>query len=257
VASVADASEMVLLDSQSGLWWGQLTLVSEDDSGEIPLYVLRLEPDKFEISLLSSEEFRTTPKTSQGWSKEFDYEIIFNAGMFRRDTYSPLGYCKNYEFVLNGNFNHHNSFLVINPTRKRLPSLRILDRQCDNIDSILKFYRTHLQSIRMLSCGEENCWKKTDKKHSILALASDSSDNLLLLFVQEPIRPHNFIAQISKMKLGIERMMYLEGGSHASLYAEIDNFTVDLHGYSDNPLPLKSLLEMPMPLPVVIALKRK
>ena len=81
--------------------------------------------------------------------------------------------------------------------------------------------------------------------------------HLLLLFARKPLRPHNFIAQVSNLKLGIEKMMYLEGGAHASLYAQVDNFSVELHGYNDDHLPLITLREVPLPLPLVIALKRK
>lgn len=245
------------LDSKYNLFYGETEIIRESDSTSIPIYILRFDPEKFAMDMLSVQKYHTSPKTTSGWSEEFKHEIVFNAGMFMREDNRPVGYCRDGDLILNGNKNHHNSFFVFNAKRKELPAAQILDRQCDLVDSILTFYDSHLQGIRMLSCVGENCWKKSSKQHSILALAIDSNAYLLLLFVQEPIDPHDFIEQVSKLKLNLAKMMYLEGGVHSSLFVESGNLSLDLHGYSDKSLPIMNLREIPMPLPIVIGLKRK
>lgn len=258
VAFSATAEDnLVVIDSASGVKWGEYRLLRESDSASLPLFVLELNPEKFEMIILSSQEYRTGPLTAESWADEFGYEIVFNAGLFMQENYLPLGYLKSDNMVLNSHHNRHNSFLLFNPIRKNLPSAMLIDRQCENLDSILPFYKSHLQSIRMLSCRGENCWKKSAKSHSILSLGLDSTGRMMLFFVQEPIVPHEFINQVFKLKPELETMMYLEGGRHASLYAELGKLSLDMHGFSDKPMPLKSLREMPMPLPIVIGMKRR
>ena len=254
----ADAEDnMLVIDSASSVKWGEYKLLRESDSVSLPLFMLELNPEKFEMTILSSQEYRTGPMTAESWADEFDYEIVFNAGLFMRENNLPLGYSKSDNMVLNSHHNRHNSFLLFNPIRKSLPSVELLDRQCVNLDSILPFYKSHLQSIRMLSCRGENCWKKSEKNHSILSLGLDSAGRMTLFFVQEPIVPHEFIEQVFNLKPELETMMYLEGGRHASLYVELGRLSLDMHGFSNNPMPLKSLREMPMPLPIVIGMKRR
>jgi len=176
----ADSSDVC----QPGISRQKPEVMLEDGENTAQLYLLELDPRDYEFALLSISEQQTSPKTAQEWCDEYGYEICFNAGMFTRDNNRSLGYCKNYDHIINPRLNRHNSVLAFNPKNPEDLPLRIIDRRCENFDSIGSHYNSLLQSIRMLGCGGGNVWNKSEKRHSILALAINSQNNLLLIFAR-------------------------------------------------------------------------
>ena len=237
-----------------GFIWTKYEIADSNDSLSLPLHVLILDPRFYEFALLFHNEQGTEPKTAKQWCDRYGYEICFNAGMFAKDNERSLGYCRNYEYIINSHFNRHNSILAFNPLNPDDLPLRIIDRHCDNSDSLITCYNSLMQSIRMIGCAGGNVWNKSSKKHSILALATDSLNNLVLIFSQKPVSGHEFIDHILTLDLKIARMMFLEGGAHASLYINNDSLHVNMSGMIGN---LFSAENMNLSLPLVIAARRK
>jgi hypothetical protein len=246
----ADSSDVC----QSGISRQKPEVMLEDGETTAQLYLLKLDPRDYEFALLSISEQQTSSKTAQEWCDEYGYEICFNAGMFARDNNRSLGYCKNYDHIINPRLNRHNSVLAFNPKNPEDLPLRIIDRRCENFDSIGSRYNSLLQSIRMLGCGGGNVWNKSEKRHSILALATDSQNNLLLIFAQKPLSGHDFINLALAEDPDIRKMMYLEGGAHASLYINTDSLKIDLSGLLEGPIPMRN---MSIALPRVIAVRKR
>ncbi len=239
---------------QAGMSWQKLEVMVEDGAKTAQLYLLKLDPRDYEFALLSISEQQTSSKTAREWCDIYGYEICFNAGMFMRDNNRSLGYFKNYDHVINPRLNRHNSVLAFNPKSPEDLPLRIIDRRCENFDSIGSRYNSLLQSMRMLGCERGNVWDKSDKRHSILALATDSRNNLLLIYAEKPLAGHDFINLALAENPDIIKMMYLEGGAHASLYIHTDSLKIDLSGLLEGPIPIRN---MNIALPQVIAIRKK
>jgi hypothetical protein len=246
----ADSSDA----SQTGISWQKIEVMLEDGMNTAQFYLFQLDPREYEFTLLSISEQQTTPKTAREWCDIYGYEICFNAGMFARDNNRSLGFCKNYDHIINPRLNRHNSVLAFNPKNPEDPPLRIIDRRCENFDSIGNRYNSLLQSIRMLGCGGGNAWNKSDKRHSILALAMDRQNNLLLLYAEQPLAGYDFINLVVAEKPDIKKMMYLEGGAHASLYINTDSLKINLSGLLEG---LISMRNIDIDLPQVIAIRKK
>jgi hypothetical protein len=250
------AADFEIEDTLSGLAWGEFEIISDSSLQKSLIYVLRLNPDYYEFRLLSSAEDKCSPMSVKDWCVKYDYEIGFNAGMYAEDNKTTVGYCKNFDFMINNHFNKHNSVFAFNSKNIDSAAAIILDRQCDDFDILQKEYHSLLQSIRMIGCTGENVWKQSPKTHSILSLAGDSSGHILLIFSRTPLSVHDFIEHVLTLDLKIIRMMYLEGSTPACLYVNNKNVNVSLGGVINELVPLM-IQPTEVNLPNIIAVKRK
>ena len=112
----------------------------------------------------------------------------------------------------------------------RAPRARIVDRRCENFDSIRRRYRSHLQSFRMLTCRGTTTFKPSDRRWSIAALAIDRRGRVLFLFAEAAFSMWEFSQNLRRLPLGVVRAMYLEGSSDAQFYAQAGKVELSLVG---------------------------
>jgi hypothetical protein len=245
------------IDSSTGLEWGEFDMADGQASRDDTINVLRLDPQYYEFALLTASEYDLPAQTLKEWCKKFGYEIAFNAGMYAEDNKTTIGYCKNYDHIINPWLNRHKAVLAFNPNDTESVPVRIINRSCEDFDSLKVNYNTFLQSIRMLGCNGGNTWNPSQEKHSILALAEDSAGRVLILFSQPPISVHDFIDRVIDLKLGITDMMYLEGSFQAGLVINTSNFRRLVYGVIEDLWPIKISSDGRIPLPNVIAVRKK
>ncbi|RMG38573.1 MAG: hypothetical protein D6732_05165, partial [Methanobacteriota archaeon] len=179
-------------------------------------------------------------------------------GMFQQDLLTSVGFLKNYEYYNNPYLNNNNSIFAFNPVDTTQPPVRLIDRTCDDFDELKGQYHCFLQSIRMLSCRQENVWSLQKKQWSIAALAIDNRNHVLFLFSLSPYPVHTFINMALTLPLSIQRMMYLEGGSAASFYLSVENFKVVKYGSFETGFLENGHISTPLPIPNVLGIvKRK
>lgn len=242
-----------VVDSDTGLEWGEFPIVSTQDS----IYILRIDPHSYEFALLSGSEYKSSPQTLKQWCRQYGYEIAFNAGMYATDGSTTIGYCKNYGHVINSHLNRHKSVLAFNPNDESLEPVAIINRTCEDFEAMKSHYNTFLQSIRMLGCDGSNTWNQSREKHSILALAEDSSGHVLVLFSQAPLSVHDFIEFVKGFTLDITDMMYLEGSFQAGLFVDTGDFHREISGVVEALWPIRVSSDGQVSLPNIIAVRKK
>lgn len=158
-------------------------------------------------------------RTVKEWSQEFGLIGAVNAGMFQKDGFTSTGYMKNFTHLNNPRINTtYNSLFVFNPSETSLPSVQMIDRECEGFGLFPSKYHSVVQNLRMISCTRENVWKPQPRRSSIVSLGMDGQGRVLILFSRSPYSVHEFINILLGFDIDLQRAMYLEGGPEASLY---------------------------------------
>jgi uncharacterized protein YigE (DUF2233 family) len=178
-----------------------------------------------------------------------------NAGMFQENGLTSVGFMKNFDHINNPKLSKANTVLAFNPVDESIPTVQIIDRECQNFSELRQKYQSFVQSIRMISCDRQNVWTRQDAKWSVLALGMDTDGNILFLFSRTPNSVHDFIEILMSLPLSLKSAMYLEGGPQASLYLSTPKMTLQRDGawgsLEENSLPF------PLPVPNVIGIFKK
>lgn len=225
------------------------------------LSVLRVTMDRFDLHLLSARllDLKDNP-TADRWAIDNGMTAVVNAGMFQRDHTTSVGYLR----VGNRKNNphrhkKHKAVLVSGPRKPGLPPVALLDADCDEIWKHAGEYREVVQGIRMISCKGRNVWKPGGRAYRQVSVAIDGKERVLFIFRRSPCTSHQFAEQVRGSGLGVQRMMYLEGGSESSLFVRSSQGDIRLGGMISlltdlwsNGSDVKFI-----PIPNVIGIKKK
>ncbi|MEO2043492.1 MAG: phosphodiester glycosidase family protein, partial [Nitrospinaceae bacterium] len=138
--------------------------------------------------------------------------------MYQKNMMSSVSYMKNGQHTNNTWVSKDKTFLAFNPIKKNSISVRIIDRDCDDFQSLRKQYDTLVQSIRMISCHRENMWEQQKNIWSIAAIGMDHQGRILFIHVRSPYSSHDLIDMLLELPIGLKQTMYVEGGADAQLY---------------------------------------
>jgi hypothetical protein len=100
-----------------------------------------------------------------------------------------------------------------------VPLVRMVDRDCEDLEAAARSYGTVVQSIRMLSCEGKNVWAPSDRRWSIAAIGVDGAGRVLFLHAQSAWPVHDFVNALLALPIDLRRAMYVEGGPEAQLFA--------------------------------------
>lgn len=109
----------------------------------------------------------------------------------------------------------------------------------------------------MINCEGENTWQQDQKKWSMVLLGEDKNQNILFIFVRSPYRVHDFINHLKNLNIGINRLMYLEGGPEASFYVNHPKMKVQKMGSYETGFNENDNNKEYWQIPNVIGIKRK
>jgi hypothetical protein len=204
---------------QPGLNLGIFDAPLESKQGDSRIYVLKIDPQFFEINLYCYSEFKDKQRTLPQWAEDFQLKAVINGGMFAKDLSTSVGYLKSGNHLNNpGLHPKYNAILACNPLSKNVPPFKIIDRTCEDLALWHDQYQSFLQSYRMISCRQKNVWQPQEQSWSIAALGIDHSGNLLLIYSRSSYPVHDFIEMLLKLPLNIQSAMYLEGGIQSGLF---------------------------------------
>jgi hypothetical protein len=82
-------------------------------------------------------------------------------------------------------------------------------------------YAAVAQNIRMIDCRRRNVWAPQPRKWSTACVGTDAQGRVLLIHTRAPHTTHDFVNLLLRLPLGLERLMYVEGGPEASLYVKV------------------------------------
>lgn len=213
-----------------GLELGDFPSPVPAESGDSRITILRINPRRFEFRLLCATEHEGRARTLSSWAEEFKLVAAVNAGMFQEDHLTSVGYLRNYQHVNNGYLNKNNTLFAFAVVDSSLPPAQIVDRTCQDFAQLRDRYQCWLQSIRMISCRQNNVWEPQDRKGSMAVLGADKFGNILFIFSRSPYSAHELGNILLSLPIALYNAMYLEGGTPAAFYLSTGDYKVEMFG---------------------------
>jgi len=204
---------------EPGLELGSFKASRKSPHGDSMIRVLRIDPRSFKFVLLNASRPEQGRRHSvRNWVKQNHLVAGINASMYQKDQMTSVSLMNTMGHVNSSWFSKDRTILAFDPVDKTLPPVRIIDRDCDDFDSLRKKYRTLIQSIRMISCKGENVWQQKQKIWSTAAIGIDRENRILFIHSRSPYSTHDLINILLQLPLRLKRAMYVEGGPDAQLY---------------------------------------
>ena len=186
------------------------------------LYVVRITPSQAKITVALASETNAKPQTAAQWCTTAGLAVAINAGMFKTDGVSNVGYLRHGKHLNNAHWNDYRSVLAIRP------SILWIDRDASTGD--LSQYDIVVQNLRLITKTRKNVWAQSARRWSEAAVGVDSTGRLLFLFTRTASTMHDFNELLLKLPLDIAGAMHVEGGPEASLSIHVKGFDLDLAG---------------------------
>ena len=212
----------------SGLWLQDFNLSGNRIGDDSQVLVLKIDPEIYDLKLLSASEHNTGSMTPQEWADKFDLLAVINASMYQVNHITSTGYMRNFAHANNPKINpKFGAFLVFNPVDDSVPRVQIVDKYHQRWVRLLHQYHTVIQNYRMISVKQENLWPKTDKQHNIGCIAMDNDGKILFIHSKKAYSVHAFNQILLSLPINIYNAMFVEGGSEASLYVNIKKLSTE------------------------------
>jgi hypothetical protein len=207
----------------AGLETADLAASPKSDVGDSKVTVVRIDPAHYTFRLLSAKLLgldHTLP--ADEWTKRYGVTGVINASMYQGDHRTSVAYMRGGEQVNNGKWTKDNAVFAADPVDAGLPPVQIADRTCPSPPDFEKRYRILVQNIRMLDCAGRNTWSPQPRKWSTACVGTDRAGRVLFLHCRSPYSTHDLIDILRVLPLGLERLMYVEGGPEASLHVAVE-----------------------------------
>jgi hypothetical protein len=228
---INDIPWITLMD---GLQSAELDAPEKSVVNDSKLTILKVDTRKFDFKFLTASEHGKQMRTADEWAKEFDMNLIVNAGMYSYNkVHSNKGYMKNYNHLNNPKKStNNNAMLAMHPKDKKKPDFEIIDITCQDWEKVKSQYYSLCQGMRMISCeGEGMAFsKRPDQSCSMVLTATDVSNNLYIVFTRSPYTHREMIRFMLGLPLNIRTTVYLEGGPEASLYINTGDTVIAKYG---------------------------
>ncbi len=222
------------------------------------IMIVKIDPKFYSFKLLCASEFGKIKLTAKEWCLKQNLISAINAGMYQEDGLRNVGFMKNFSHINNPRLNNsYKAVLAFNRTDVSVPEIQIIDLKCQGFEELKRKYQTFVQSIRMVSCQQENVWTKQDKMSRLAVLGTDKNGNVLFIFSEASYTGYDFINVLLSLPLSLYNAMYLEGGSEASLYFSLNGIELDKVGMNGSGLNDSFVKEVTLPIPNVIGITKK
>ncbi len=240
-----------------GLYLGEFASRETSKAEDSGITIVKIDPRVYAFKLLCASEYGKTKMTAKKWCQEYQLLSAINAGMYQEDGIRNVGYMKNFNHINNPRLSPtYKAVLAFHPVEPTVPAIQIIDLSCQDFETLRPKYQTLIQSIRMISCRQENVWSKQDKMWSMAVFGMDKSGNALFIFSKSPYSGHDFANLLLSMPIAIHNAMYLEGGQQASLYFSAKDVKFERIGLPAS-LTENDTLPVARPIPNVIGIVKK
>jgi hypothetical protein len=225
-------------------------------AGDSRIRVLRVDPTRYELTLLNSSAADGTRRTAKEWAGRYGLVAAINASLYQTDNSTSVSLMTARGHTNNPRLSKHNAVLLFDRLDDSVPPVQIVDRTCRDFGAVRTRYAAAVQNIRMVSCTRHNVWTpQPDKKWSTAAIGVDTQGRLLFVHVRSPLSTHDLIDALLALPLDLRETMYVEGGPEAQLYVTAGGRELEFvgsHGSSFAGIENTYAL----PIPNVIGLKR-
>ncbi len=243
---------------EPGLDLGEFTMPTPSTVGDSRLTVLRIDTSRFELRLLNaSAPGEGRALNTRGWCDRKGLVAAINASMYQTDLKTSVSMMRTADHVNNPRLTRDRAVLAFDAVTDSVPPADILDLTCIDFAAQRDHYRSFVQSIRMVSCNQENVWQQQPNRFSTAAIAVDDSSRILFLHCRSPYSTHDFIAALLALPLGIARAMYAEGGPQAQLFVRSGGREIERVGRFEGMILEDNDVQSGWPIPNAIGIARR
>ena len=241
-----------------GLYWAEFYPSQKSPVKDSKITIVKINPKFYSFKLLCASDLGKTRMTAKDWCLKHNLISAINAGMYQEDGLRNVGYMKNFSHVNNPRLSSsYKAVLAFNRTDAAVPDIQIIDLRCQAFEELKPKYQTFVQSIRMVSCQQENVWAKQDNMWSLAVLGLDKNGNALFIFSEAPYSVHDFINVLLSLPISLYNAMYLEGGLEASLYFSLNGVELDKVGNNGSGLNDSLVRGVVRAIPNVLGITKK
>jgi len=188
-------------------------------SGDGVITVLRVDPRHFELRLLNaSAPGQGKARSARGWAEATGAVAAINASMYQGDLRTSVSLMRTKDHVNHRRVSRDRTVLAFDPMAPGVPAFRIIDRDCDDLESLGKSYASLVQSIRVISCRRENVWAPSQRRTSAALVGIDGAGRLLLVHARTAWPTSRLADALLTLPIDLQRAMYVEGGAEAQLW---------------------------------------
>jgi len=219
-ALLAGLALPALADPPSGEWLllePGLELGEFEASGDL-ITVLRIDPELWDLRLLSAASIEGGNRSLRAWCEEFELVAAVNAGMFATDYLTHIGFMGCGDEINNGRVNAYRSVAAFDALQPDIPRFRIFDLDETDFEEIRGSYRCHVQNLRLVKRPGENRWPQQEKRWSEVALGEDGEGRVLFIHSRAAHSMHDLTRLLLSLPLGLVAAQHLEGGPEAQLF---------------------------------------
>ncbi|MBQ7739088.1 MAG: phosphodiester glycosidase family protein [Desulfovibrionaceae bacterium] len=186
---------------------------------------MRIDPTKVQFVLGSASSGRHAPLTLAQWAESKNLLAVINASMYLPDNLTSTGYMREGGVLNNGRMaKKFGAFFVANPDSNALARATILERDTLGLDEKLGHYSLVVQNYRLISSTRQVLWRNSPIGHAIAAVGLNGGGEILFIYANFPLSPHDLGHELLKLPLDIRTTMYVEGGAQAGLFINHPTF---------------------------------
>jgi Phosphodiester glycosidase len=188
-------------------------------AGEV--VIVRIEPARYELRLLNaSAPGEGTIRTARAWAARAGAAAAINAAMYQDDYRTSVSLMRTRAHVNHQRISKDKAVLAFDPLARGVPPVRIIDRECEDLERARQSYGTLVQSIRLVSCDRRNVWEPSPRRVSMAAIGVDGKGRVLFIHARAPAPVHEVVDALLALPIDLRQAMYVEGGPEAQLFVK-------------------------------------
>jgi len=224
-------------------------------SGDVA--VVRIDTGRFELRLLNaSAPGEGMLRTARGWAARAGAVAAINAAMYQEDYRTSVSLMRTRAHVNHPRVSKDKAVLAFDPLVRGAPPVKLIDRECENLDAVRAAYGTLVQSIRLVSCDRRNVWEPSPRKVSMAAIGVDGKGRVLFIHARAPSPVHELVNALLAMPIDLRQAMYVEGGPEAQLYVKGGGRELEWVGGFERAPGAENASAWPVPNVIVVVPKR-
>jgi hypothetical protein len=232
--------------------------VSETDHAA-QVVVLRFDPHEWQLEFAGSGEGADAKtRSAREWAGYTGFVAVINAGMFRRDYKTHIGFLQFRGQVDYARTNDYQSVAAFDRRVDTLPAFHIFDLDAGiSMPEILKDYASAVQNLRLIKRPGANQWQQQTRRWSEAALGEDDTGRILFIFCRAPLSMRDLNQRLLAGGIGIVAAQHLEGGPEAQLYLHAGDIEREWFGSYETAFSENDANAAPWPIPNVLGVRRK
>ncbi|WP_242345998.1 phosphodiester glycosidase family protein [Anaeromyxobacter terrae] len=226
------------------------------EAGARPIAIVRIDPARFELKLLNaSAPGEGALRSARAWAARAGAVAAINASMYQQDYRTSVSLMRTRDHVNQRRVSKDRSVLAFDPLARGAAPVRMIDRDCDDLETVARAYGTLVQSIRLVSCERKNVWEPSQRRFSAAAIGVDGKGRVLFIHARTPWPVYDLVNALLALPIDLRQAMYVEGGPEAQLYVRGGGSEHEWVGGFEH-LPQAENRE-PWPVPNVVAAVRR